>query len=93
MDRHEFRRQLDAILDQHDQAFGALQAARDAARNTDRGFDDAIAATRLLVEALAKANQSHEAIYEAHGKALDAARAANRAALALLRQLDDDGGR
>lgn len=91
MDPERLRHEIATILNQHDSAFRALREAREFMRSTDRGRGDALAATRQLVEGVATANAALEGIYEAHGKAIDAALAANSAALALLRELNDGG--
>lgn len=102
MDRQEIRRQLDAILDKHNEAFRALRQARDSSRGMeatiqpgDRGFDAAIAGLRTAVEGLAVASEAWRAMSEHHhhlndaqDRAIDAALDANTAVLGLLRQLD-----
>jgi outer membrane protein TolC len=70
----DFRKQLQAILDAHDDAFRALRAADDA-------VGDGNGALRLMIDAQART-------IEAHRGAIDAALAANRAALDLLNHLE-----
>jgi len=68
---NEMRREIDTILDQHDEAFKAFRAASDA-------FEAAVAGLRATLDAVQSANH-------AQGEAIDAMRAANQAALRLLR--------
>ena len=81
------RQQIETILNRHDEAIRELQAARVAMVTTNRGLDDAISATRLLLDGLAKANAGLERMLDAHGQVVDAALRANQAALQLLRSL------
>lgn len=74
----DFRKKLQAILDAHDDAFRALRESDDAVH----GGTDAL---KQIIDV-------HDRIYAAHARAIDAALTANRAALALLQQLDDRGG-
>jgi outer membrane protein TolC len=69
----DFRKQLQAILDAHDDAFRALRAADDA-------VGDGNGALRLI--------DAQARTIEAHRVAIDAALAANRAALDLLHHLE-----
>ena len=69
---NEMRREIDTILDQHEEAFKAFRAASHA-------FDAAVAGLRATLDAVQSANH-------AQGDAIDAMRAANQAALRLLRQ-------
>lgn len=69
---NEMRREIDTILDQHEEAFKAFRAASDA-------FDAAVAGLRATLDPVQSANH-------AQGDAIDAMRAANQAALRLLRQ-------
>lgn len=71
-DRNE--REIDTILDRHDEAFRAFREASHA-------FDAAIGALRDTLNAVQAANH-------AQGDAIDALRAANQAALRLLRGTD-----
>jgi outer membrane protein TolC len=68
----DLRREIDIILDQHDEAFRAFRQASDA-------FEGAVAALRDTLNAVQAANH-------AQGDAIDALRTANQAALRLLRQ-------
>ena len=68
----DIRREIDRILDRHDDAFRAFRLASDA-------FDSVVAALRDTLNAVQAANH-------AQGEAIDALRAANQSALRLLRQ-------
>ncbi|PYR19666.1 MAG: hypothetical protein DMF94_14795 [Acidobacteria bacterium] len=70
----DIRKRLQAILTAHDDAFRALRAADDA-------VGDGNGALRLLIDAQAR-------VIDTHRVAIDAALAANRAALELLNQLE-----
>ncbi|MBI4264797.1 MAG: hypothetical protein HY657_10505 [Acidobacteria bacterium] len=105
MDRDEIRRQIDVILNKHDEAFLALQAVRqamstanEATRGADTGTGAAISGMRPALEGLASANEAllevsrqNRVILDAHGRAIDAALHANQASLAFLRQIDGNG--
>jgi outer membrane protein TolC len=67
-------REIDNILDRHDEAFRAFREASNA-------FDAAVGALRDTLNAIQAANH-------AQGDAIDALRAANQAALRLLRGTD-----
>ena len=67
-------REIDHILDRHDEAFRAFRDASNA-------FDAAMGALRDTLNAIQAANH-------AQGDAIDALRAANQAALRLLRGTD-----
>ena len=67
-------REIDIILDRHDEAFRAFREASNA-------FDAAVGTLRDTLNAIQAANH-------AQGDAIDALRAANQAALRLLRGTD-----
>ena len=70
----DFRARLQAILDAHDDAFRAL-------RESDEAVHASTDALRQMIDA-------QDQLYAAHTRAIDAALAANRAALELLTSLD-----
>ena len=67
----DISREIDVILDRHDEAFRAFREASGA-------FDSAVVALRDTLNAIQAANH-------AQGDAIDALRSANQAALRLLR--------
>lgn len=88
MDPDKLKAEIATILNQHDAAFKAMREAREAMHTADRGVGAMIGATRQMLDGVAQTNAALEGIIAAHGRAIDAAIAANAAALALLRQLD-----
>lgn len=78
MDPQVFRRRMTEILDRHDEAFAHLRTAHEHLTGTSPALVDIIA--------------RQDAALQASNAAIDAAIAANRAALALLREMDDAHG-
>jgi len=76
----DMRREIDNILDRHDEAFRAFRAASDAFDAAMTGVGDTMAGLRATLDAMQSANH-------AQAEAIDAIRAANQAALRMLRGL------
>ena len=75
MSDNDIRRQIDTILDRHNDVFRAIREAGAA-------FDTAVAGLRTTLDAIHAANQAHDA-------AITSAIQANQAALHLLRNLPE----
>jgi hypothetical protein len=73
------KREIDEIIDRHNDAFGAFRDASDAFDAAVKGVGDTIVSLRSSLDAVHAANR-------AQGEAIDAIRAANQAALRLLRR-------
>jgi len=75
----DMRREIDTILDRHNEAFRAFREASDA-------FDQAASRLGAGMDALRITLAAMQAANRAQGDAIDAFRAANQAALRLLRR-------
>jgi hypothetical protein len=77
----EQRRELHAIINAHDAAIGALRAANQQILSANAAFT-------TMVDHIVRANTAFTSMVEAHDDAIQAAMAANQAALRLLNSME-----